>query len=117
MSRPPRQSARVSSLLPLVALRLAVSSYPRAPTGPAQLATDSPRFTLVRAACADSKACHSFKHHFEECAERINAGNKHIEAENCVEELCKPGRAWRHERNESRQAWRADWLACGLQST
>ncbi|RHZ75170.1 hypothetical protein Glove_217g21 [Diversispora epigaea] len=35
-------------------------------------------------ACGDSTACKPFKHHLEQCTERVEAGGTH---ENCVEEL------------------------------
>ncbi|KAM0754886.1 Non-heme 11 kDa protein of cytochrome bc1 complex [Meredithblackwellia eburnea MCA 4105] len=40
----------------------------------------------IREECEQAH-CKSFKHHFEECAERINNGNTHIDGETCVEEL------------------------------
>ncbi|KAL8286566.1 hypothetical protein RQP46_004583 [Phenoliferia psychrophenolica] len=41
----------------------------------------------IREACENSKACHGFKHHFEECAERVTSGKVQLPGENCVEEL------------------------------
>lgn len=41
------------------------------------------------AACGQTKVCANFKHHFEECGERIAAGKTIVDGETCVEELCK----------------------------
>ena len=39
--------------------------------------------------CANSKQCHSVKHHYDECVERVtNASDDDAEGEDCVEE-CK----------------------------
>ncbi|GAA6010455.1 hypothetical protein JCM11491_006946 [Sporobolomyces phaffii] len=41
----------------------------------------------IREACAQTKVCANFKHHFEECGERLAAGKTIIDGETCVEEL------------------------------
>ncbi|GAA5840794.1 hypothetical protein JCM9279_001223 [Rhodotorula babjevae] len=41
----------------------------------------------IREACGNTKVCKEFKHHFEECGERVAAGNTIIDGETCVEEL------------------------------
>lgn len=43
---------------------------------------------MLHTACGNTKVCKEFKHHFEECGERVAAGNTIIEGETCVEELC-----------------------------
>ncbi|KAK4058256.1 ubiquinol--cytochrome-c reductase subunit 6 [Microbotryomycetes sp. JL221] len=40
----------------------------------------------IRDEC-EQKQCKTFRHHYEECAERVAAGKTHIEGETCVEEL------------------------------
>jgi len=40
-------------------------------------------------ACGQTKVCANFKHHFEECGERLAAGKTIVDGETCVEELCK----------------------------
>lgn len=47
--------------------------------------------SLSGVACTETKACHTFKHHYEECAARVASGKTLIEGENCVEELCELG--------------------------
>ncbi|GAA6058659.1 hypothetical protein JCM10212_004070 [Sporobolomyces blumeae] len=41
----------------------------------------------IREACGQTKVCANFKHHFEECGERLAAGKTIVEGETCVEEL------------------------------
>ncbi|GAA5836711.1 hypothetical protein JCM3766R1_006998 [Sporobolomyces carnicolor] len=41
----------------------------------------------IREACGQTKVCANFKHHFEECGERIAAGKTIVDGETCVEEL------------------------------
>lgn len=41
----------------------------------------------IRDACAAAKPCSTFKHHFDECTERITSGKTEFAGENCVEEL------------------------------
>ena len=44
---------------------------------------------MVISECANSKECHSYKHHYDECVERVtNASDDDAEGEDCVEE-CK----------------------------
>ncbi|SCZ99375.1 BZ3500_MvSof-1268-A1-R1_Chr3-1g05977 [Microbotryum saponariae] len=40
----------------------------------------------IRDACAE-KPCGTYKHHFDHCQKRVQAGQTMIEGENCVEEL------------------------------
>ncbi|KDE07541.1 hypothetical protein MVLG_02212 [Microbotryum lychnidis-dioicae p1A1 Lamole] len=40
----------------------------------------------IRDACAE-KPCGTYKHHFDHCQKRVQAGQTLIEGENCVEEL------------------------------
>ncbi|GAA5946698.1 hypothetical protein JCM3765_000352 [Sporobolomyces pararoseus] len=41
----------------------------------------------IREACGQTKVCANFKHHFEECGERLAAGKTIVDGETCVEEL------------------------------
>ncbi|GAA6000207.1 cytochrome b-c1 complex subunit 6 family protein [Rhodotorula paludigena] len=41
----------------------------------------------IREACGQTKVCHEFKHHLEECGERLAAGKTIVDNETCVEEL------------------------------
>ncbi|GAA5970530.1 hypothetical protein JCM21900_000187 [Sporobolomyces salmonicolor] len=41
----------------------------------------------IREACGQTKVCASFKHHLEECGERLAKGETMIHGETCVEEL------------------------------
>ncbi|BGP46927.1 Cytochrome b-c1 complex subunit 6, mitochondrial [Rhodotorula kratochvilovae] len=41
----------------------------------------------IREACGNTKVCKEFKHHLEECGERLAAGKTIIDNETCVEEL------------------------------
>lgn len=40
-------------------------------------------------ACGNTKVCKEFKHHLEECGERLAAGKTIVPNETCVEELCE----------------------------
>ncbi|CEQ41452.1 SPOSA6832_03161 [Sporobolomyces salmonicolor] len=41
----------------------------------------------IREACGQTKVCASFKHHLEECGERLARGETIVHGETCVEEL------------------------------
>ncbi|BGP38825.1 Cytochrome b-c1 complex subunit 6, mitochondrial [Rhodotorula kratochvilovae] len=41
----------------------------------------------IREACGNTKVCKEFKHHLDECGERLAAGKTIIDNETCVEEL------------------------------
>lgn len=43
---------------------------------------------LVTIEVAQTKACAGFKHHLDECTERVLSGKTLIKGEDCVEELC-----------------------------
>jgi len=56
---------------------------------PSPLTAPLTRTRVVFTACGQTKVCANFKHHFEECGERLAAGKTIVDGETCVEELCK----------------------------
>lgn len=83
-SERPRQNAD--------SLRVPFAARPGNPRGSVAIARrprSSDTDPRLSTACENSKACHGFKHHFEECAERVTSGKVLLPGENCVEELCE----------------------------
>lgn len=61
------------------------------PSAPLPTSSDASQYTYLTVneiACAQTKPCAAFKHHFDECTERVLSGKTHIKGEDCVEELC-----------------------------
>lgn len=82
---------RADPSVPLVARtgnsrRSVPNSSPPLPTP--SLPSQYTNTTYIEIACAQTKPCAAFKHHFDECTERVLSGKTHIKGEDCVEELC-----------------------------